>query len=203
MPEMVVPIPLTLPFFCAVLLCFILLPFYHTATDKATSLLLSGEKVTQKHFHTAAPLWRQYESAFARSRGFVSMALALTVAASMAVPAFAASEPVAPQNEPTAATESVSPCIYWTGTAKLNTTDYVNITSSNNIFPDSPLVTSDANNPGNVTIRVINEKGAQVGETKTIAPGSSVRLDQIPAFSGTYTIQGKASVAGTYTFNID
>lgn len=79
---------------------------------------------------------------------FVSMALALTVAASMAVPAFAASEPVAPQNEPTAATESVSPCIYWTGTAKLNTTDYVNITSSNNIFPDSPLVTSDANNPG-------------------------------------------------------
>lgn len=134
---------------------------------------------------------------------FVSMALALTVAASMAVPAFAASEPVAPQNEPTAATESVSPCIYWTGTAKLNTTDYVNITSSNNIFPDSPLVTSDANNPGNVTIRVINEKGAQVGETKTIAPGSSVRLDQIPAFSGTYTIQGKASVAGTYTFNID
>lgn len=36
---------------------------------------------------------------------FVSMALALTVAASMAVPAFAASEPVAPQNEPTAATE--------------------------------------------------------------------------------------------------
>ena len=116
---------------------------------------------------------------------FVSMALALTVAASMAVPAFAASEPVAPQNEPTAATESVSPCIYWTGTAKLNTTDYVNITSSNNIFPDSPLVTSDANNPGNVTIRVINEKGAQVGETKTIAPGSSVRLDQIPAFSGT------------------
>ena len=38
---------------------------------------------------------------------FVSMALALTVAASMAVPAFAASEPVAPQNEPTAATVSI------------------------------------------------------------------------------------------------
>ena len=28
-----------------------------------------GEKVTQKHFHTAAPFGRQYESAFARSRG--------------------------------------------------------------------------------------------------------------------------------------
>lgn len=74
---------------------------------------------------------------------FVSMALALTVAASMAVPAFAASEPVAPQNEPTAATESVSPCIYWTGTAKLNTTDYVNITSSttsSRIPPWSPVM---------------------------------------------------------------
>lgn len=68
MPEIVVPIPLALPFLCAVFPCFILLPFYHTATDKATSLLLSGEKVTQKHFHTAAPLGRQYESAFARSR---------------------------------------------------------------------------------------------------------------------------------------
>ncbi|WP_213543945.1 hypothetical protein, partial [Pusillibacter faecalis] len=54
MPEMVVPIPLTRPFFCTVFPYFILLPFYHTATDKATSLLLSGEKVTQKHFHTAA-----------------------------------------------------------------------------------------------------------------------------------------------------
>ena len=77
--QLVVPIPLTLPFFCAVLLCFILLPFYHTATDKATSLLLSGEKVTQKHFHTAAPLWRQYESAFARSRGFFSINLCFTI----------------------------------------------------------------------------------------------------------------------------
>ena len=73
MPEMVVPIPLTLPFFCAVLLCFILLPFYHTATDKATSLLLSGEKVI--YFHTAAPLWRQYESAFALPRVFLNKSM--------------------------------------------------------------------------------------------------------------------------------
>ena len=66
---------------------------------------------------------------------FVSMALALTVAASMAVPAFAASEPVAPQNEPTAATESVSPCIYWTGTA----TSLLPTTSSR-IPPWSPVM---------------------------------------------------------------
>jgi hypothetical protein len=42
-------------------------------------LLLSCEKVTQKHFHTAAPLWRQYESAFARSRGFFSINLCFTI----------------------------------------------------------------------------------------------------------------------------
>ena len=34
-------------------------------------------------------------------------------------------------------------------------------------------------------------------DVEGIGSGSSVRLDQIPAFSGTYTIQGKASVAGT------
>lgn len=51
---------------------------------------------------------------------FVSMALALTVAASMAVPAFAASEPVAPQNEPTAATEMPWQC---QGISYLNRSD--------------------------------------------------------------------------------
>ena len=73
----------------------------------------------------------------------------------------------------------------------------------NNVFPDSPTVTSDANNPGTVTLRVIDDKGKQVGSTKTVSPGKDVVLDQIPALSGTYTIQGKASVAGTYTFNVD
>ena len=37
--------------------------FYHKFPLKTTSLLLSGEKVTQKHFHTAAPSVQRYESA--------------------------------------------------------------------------------------------------------------------------------------------
>ena len=44
----------------------------------------SGEKVTQKHFHTAAPLGRQYESAFARSRGDCLGRLRTAIAASVA-----------------------------------------------------------------------------------------------------------------------
>ena len=48
----------------------LLLPSYHSPREGATPLCyFLGEKVTQKHFHTAAPLGRQYESAFARSRG--------------------------------------------------------------------------------------------------------------------------------------
>ena len=46
------------------------IPSYHSPRKGARPLCyFLGEKVTQKHFHTAAPLGRQYESAFARSRG--------------------------------------------------------------------------------------------------------------------------------------
>jgi hypothetical protein len=37
--------------------------FYHKFPLKTTSLLLSGEKVTQKHFHTATPSVQRCESA--------------------------------------------------------------------------------------------------------------------------------------------
>ena len=46
------------------------IPSYHSPRKGARPLCyFLGEKVTQKHFHTAAPLGRQCESAFARSRG--------------------------------------------------------------------------------------------------------------------------------------
>ena len=133
----------------------------------------------------------------------LAMLLAMIMAFSMSATAFAAevSEPVikeAPVTE-----ETVTPRIYWNGTAILNTTNYENITSSNNIFKDSPVVTSNANNASYVYIRVIDGDGAQIGSTKIVWPGKSVTLDAIPAFSGTYTIQGKAGVSGTYTFNVD
>lgn len=134
----------------------------------------------------------------------LSTTLALAMASALCVPAMAASEPTPEVVETSAVTTSVTPRINWTGTAKLNTSDYANITSSNNVFPDSPLVTSNGNNTGAVYIRVLDEDGAIVGGIKKVYPGRSVRLDQIPALSGTYTIQGKAvSTPGTYTFNID
>lgn len=101
------------------------------------------------------------------------------------------------------ANETVQPRISWTGTARLTTSGYNNVTSSNNIFPDSPTVSSNANNAGSVWVRVVDGSGAQIGTTKVVKAGGKVTLDQIPALSGTYTIQAKAvSVGGVYTFSI-
>ena len=61
------------------------IPSYHSPRRGARPLCyFLGEKVTQKHFHTAAPLGRQYESAFARSRGDCLGRLRTAIAASVA-----------------------------------------------------------------------------------------------------------------------
>lgn len=137
---------------------------------------------------------------------FLSVILSLVMVSMLTVSAFA-SEPI-PATDLTATSPAQaenSPRIYWNGTAYLSTVSWNNITASNNIFPDSPLITSDSKNPGTVTVRVLNDRGEQVGGTKTMQPGESARLDQIPAFSGTYTIQGKVILGygGTYTFTVD
>ena len=131
----------------------------------------------------------------------VAFALALVLMASTSVSASAAE---IPDNTSAAVVEqTVTPRINWDGTAWLVTTDFCTITTSNNWFDDAPLVISDGNNAGPVTIRVLNEKGLQVGSEKTVEPGDSIRLDTIPAGSGTYRIQGKAlEEAGNYYFDI-
>ncbi len=61
------------------------IPSYHSPCKGARPLCyFLGEKVTQKHFHTAVPLGRQYESAFARSRGDCLGRLRTAIAASVA-----------------------------------------------------------------------------------------------------------------------
>lgn len=125
------------------------------------------------------------------------------VMSATSVTAFAATIPS--QTETNVDTnKDVQPRVKWTGKARLGTGVYYNVTSSNNIFADSPKVTNHAGNPGKIRVRVINSKGEQVGSTKDIKAGSSVRLDKIPAFSGTYTLQAKAlDKSGSYTITID
>lgn len=133
---------------------------------------------------------------------FAASILALTMASSLCVPAFAATKAEVP--EISATSSEVSPRIYWKGTVTLNTAYYTTITDSNNIFTDSPLIESHINNPGTVFIRVIDENGQPIGSTARLVAGNSVRLGPIPAFSGTYTIQAWAQTAsGSYTFTID
>lgn len=94
--------------------------------------------------------------------------------------------------------------VKWKGAAYLSKGNWCNVTSSNNIFPDSPKVTNYDSNPSTIKVRIINSNGAQVGETKSIAPGQTVRLDRIPAFSGTYTLQAcPDGDSGYYTISID
>lgn len=125
--------------------------------------------------------------------------LSLVVVLSMSTTALAAENPSSGFN----AGQGPTPRISWNGTAVLKTDTFYNITSSNNLFSDYPLVKSDGNNPGTVIIRVIDKDGQQVGEAKTVEPGFSIRLDKIPFNSGTYTIQGQAYVEGNYRFVID
>lgn len=99
--------------------------------------------------------------------------------------------------------ETVQPKIYFNNTVNLPINVWSNITSSNNLLNDAPLVTSDINNPSIVSIRVVNAKGEIVGKVKWVKPGSSVRLDTIPASSGVYTIQGCPSKSGIFRFVID
>lgn len=94
--------------------------------------------------------------------------------------------------------------IYWSSTAYLVTNAYSNVTSSNNIFNDSPVVTNNAGNKGAIKVKIVNSNGAQVGSVKTIGKGKTVRLDSIPWNSGTYTLKAMAvSSTGTYAIKID
>jgi len=98
----------------------------------------------------------------------------------------------------------IRPYISWSGNAYLTTKAYSNVTSSNNIFTDSPVVTNASGNKGTIKVKVVNEKGEQVGGVKEVAPGKSVRLDKIPFGSGTYTIKAQAvDKEGTYLISID
>lgn len=100
--------------------------------------------------------------------------------------------------------KAAQPRVNWTGKARLGMVVYYNVTSSNNIFRDSPKVTNHAGNPGKIRVRIINSKGEQVGAVKDIAAGKSVTMDKIPALSGTYTLQAKAlEKEGSYTITID
>ncbi len=99
---------------------------------------------------------------------------------------------------------TIQPRVNWTGNAYISNENWCNITSSNNFFPDSPKVTNHAGNPGTIKVRVIDNTGKQIGNEKTIKVGNSTTLDQIPAFSGTYTLQAKASKdSGIFTITID
>ncbi len=95
--------------------------------------------------------------------------------------------------------------VNWSGSAYISDASYTNVTSSNNLFNDRPEVTNSAGNSGTLSFRIVNYKGEIVGSAKSCAVGSSVKMDEIPFNSGTYTLQAKAATgkAGNYSIKID
>ena len=87
------------------------------------------------------------------------------------IPTFAASEISNEQTISTDQTYTVQPRVKWTGDARLGTSYYYNVTSSNNIFSDSPTVTNYAGNPGSIRVRttvgVTSHQPQQLGVSAT------------------------------------
>jgi len=98
----------------------------------------------------------------------------------------------------------ITPYVNWSGQAYLITVAYSNVTSSNNVFNDSPTVTNASGNPGKIKVKIVDAYGKQVGKVKEIGKGKSVKLDTIPWNSGTYTLKAMAvDQKGQYTISID
>lgn len=98
----------------------------------------------------------------------------------------------------------ISPQVYWSGNVYLSNTKYSNVSSSNNIFNDRPLVTNHSINGGAIKLQIIDRYGKRIGREKEIKKGKSVRMDTIPWNSGTYTLQAKSlEQSGYYNITID
>lgn len=87
--------------------------------------------------------------------------------------------------------------------AYLDVDSFYNIAATSNVLSYSPIIISDEENIGDVYIRILDGKGQLLGSAITVAPGETVTIGKIPAFSGTCTVQGKAAdAAGEYIFRI-
>ena len=85
----------------------------------------------------------------------------------------------------------------------LETDKFYNIGAYTSVLSESPVIFSDEENDGDVSIRLVAGDGGIVGSVIVISPGQTVTLDEISAISGTCTIQGKADdVNGEYTFTV-
>ena len=84
----------------------------------------------------------------------------------------------------------------------LRTDAFCIIGSSSSKITQSPTITSDYGNPGDVYICIVDDNFIAIGSVVTISPGQSIVLDA-SSVNGSYSIQGKASdMGGMYTFEI-
>lgn len=96
--------------------------------------------------------------------------------ATTSVTAFAA--PAPNYTEMSMENTDIQPRVNWTGKARLGTSVYYNVTSSNNIFRDSPKVTNHSGNPGRIRcdLRLIYKRRYQRQRWKS--PDGSRNVDR-------------------------
>lgn len=126
--------------------------------------------------------------------------LAIGVLASMSTSVFASEvEKVLEVSETTSSTE-VSPRINKTVSVSLNNTSWTTVVSDNNWFDAYVNVLNSAENPGTITVQIINEKGKIIDGPSTISAGNSADFT-VPSSAEKYTVKAKGN-SGTYSITV-
>ena len=102
------------------------------------------------------------------------------------------------------ANEAITPYLNVTTSTYITTDGWSTVATDNNWIPAKIRFTNDANNPGQVEVRVVNSSGSVVVDPVSISTGTTESLgSRVPAFSGTYSVQVKASyTTGYYKFTL-
>ena len=95
--------------------------------------------------------------------------------------------------------------INYTGNTFLHPGLWLTVTTSNNLFPDSPMVTNHSVNPGAISVRIVSALTHDViCSEMLLGRGDSGRTCRIPALSGEYAVQAMAmTTSANYLISVD
>lgn len=134
-------------------------------------------------------------------KNLFALALSLCMLVVCCVPAFATApdESVAPRES-----SEIQPRLNFNGPVYLTVGHWAVITGDNNFVAAELEIHSDIDNPGTVSIRVLDHERNQIGKTYVASPGETVRTGIIPAYVGNFSVEAKPiSVTGTYYFTVE
>ena len=135
-----------------------------------------------------------------KMKKLLSMALAMTMLASMSTSVFAAeveTTPIVPIAENSA---EIAPYINKTITVSLSNS-WKTVVSDNNVFDADLYVTNHQDNKGSISVRIVDNQGKVINDSMPIGVGQD-ELFIIASSSGKYSVQAKASSSGSYKISV-